>query len=153
MISTARAALVSILKGISAIGNVHAFERYSESVAQLDEWYRDGGEVNALFLRSSPSNPVQIAFGEQEQHVDFVLTWVKSVSDAQSSRQDFEDDVETVLDTLIAAHTLTGTVDNCTAPAAEPVDRVMLKIGDAEVLCDRVVIRFQAQKRAAVTYA
>ena len=158
-VALARAQVQIILQAVARIGVVHDWERFSNDPNIHDEWFYYEGKVRFWIIRSSPVSSTVLTCAEQARITEFELEGYMSVQDQNESRKDAETLVETVKDTFIAERTLNGTVVNSgdtfnkAGPEAEKITNVMLHIGERSELCHRMLVRFHAEERVAVTYS
>ena len=152
-LALARAQVKTVVETVSAIGIVHDYERFANEATSADEWFYAQGQVNFAIIRANSLGSTVLTCGEQERVTEFEIEWFLSVQDERASRKTAETGVESLKDALIAARTLGGTVANCTGPISEKIDNRMLHIGDRKELVHRMLVRFQAEERVAVTYA
>ena len=153
-IALQRAQVKTILLAVSGMGNVEDRGRFANEPLEAQKWYVRGGRVNGCMIYAKALKPEGFSCAEQVRRTAFVIKWLRSFTDADSSRKTSEEALQTLTGALLAERTLNGTADNCTEPEPTITDEPALyAIGEGKYLCDLLTVSFIAEEYVAVTYS
>lgn len=91
---SARTQLITRLKALNTLGQLHEFERYSKNTSDLAKLYAHNGIVAGGFLRWTTAKTSMYALGAFEHRHVFELVLIRGWNDAEQSQLVFDQSIE-----------------------------------------------------------
>lgn len=108
------------------VGVVYAYERYANADDKLREYYKDAdGMLRGWTIARESSPGERRAPAESDRTPVYVIRGFRAVSDADASASSFDDDVETVQDTLGEDVTCGGLAEHVEEPQLRVIEHRM----------------------------
>lgn len=146
-----RTALRAALLDVAGVGKVHEFERIGNAESFGPEHFIDGAKVNGWVI-STVVTKTRLAFSEKESTYRFTIRGLLSANDAAGSLRAAENLANAISDALFANPRLAAAATWSDPPEMDPIRTAKVAIGEREILCHIVVLRFVVYERAVVTY-
>jgi hypothetical protein len=90
-----------ILSGISGIGIVHDYDRFSKQWDKFLNLFQDEtGKINGITFRREKSLRSQQDFGEEENLDIFVFRVIMGLNDSEGTGIEFDDHLQNIMDTF-----------------------------------------------------
>lgn len=145
-----REQIAAIVAGISGVGVVHEYERWTATWKDfIDLFQDDGGKINGWMIRRIRT--VEEDWGGSGQylrHHSFRLTGIYGLQDAIASEITFQDDiVEPVCSALREERQLNDTADNSQPPQVKTIEERLF----GNVLCHYCEIELVADEIEVVS--
>ena len=105
--------IVADLNTIAAIGNVHAYERYSTRQSDLQNLYLYNGQLRGWYVRRVRRIERSPDLGRYTVDQPWRIRGFMALDDANQSELVFDDLVDAVVDTFRADDTLNSLIDSC----------------------------------------
>lgn len=120
--SAIRARIKSVLSGVTGIGTVHDYERYSLSPAEWLSLMTSGGQVNGWTIHRQSTSSEALTMGYLERHHQYRIAGVYAMNDAAASEVTLQAILEAVHDAFKSDRTLEGTAQAHDQIQVEAVD-------------------------------
>lgn len=137
-----RAAVVTILEGVTGIGAVHNYERLSSDLARLKSLHVVSNRINSWTVTRTATTSEYRTNTQYERQHQLVIRGYMSLDDAAESELTFQALVEAIEEAFRGDDTLDGTAEVCGPLQVERVEPVMF----AGVLCHFAELRLMAQE-------
>lgn len=149
ILADVRAALATLLSGVSGMGQVHRYLRLIVDEVTAKTLLVSGGRLNGWMVTLAEDDAYEetLATGARCRRIEatFALLGYWAVNDADASEESFTDLVQAVIDALRADHTLGGLV----IVAMPPQVRRFTHVTFGKVLCHHA--RIEVTVHAEVT--
>ena len=120
--SAIRARIKTVLEGVSGIGVVHDYERYSRSLSKWLELMRSNGTVNGWVIHREATSARADTMPTIHRVHRFRITGVYGLDDASATEKALQGLVESIFDAFTADITLAGTCISIDPLQIEAVD-------------------------------
>ena len=142
-LSTIRDRIKTVLEGVSGIGVVHDYERWSANWTDMLAHYQKNGKLNgwAISRRATPEEWATMPVVERSH--EFHISGIYSLNDAAASEKAFQDLVEAVAAALRNDPNLGGTCIEAGPVNVEVVEPRMF----GSVLCHYCLIKLPVHDR------
>ena len=120
--ATIRAKIKTIMEGVSGIGAVHDYERYSRSIASFFELMRSGGIVNGWVIHRSSAPATRDNMPTMMRHHKFRISGLYEINDTNASEKTLQALIDAIFTDFAADHTLGGTFLSCDPLQVDDID-------------------------------
>lgn len=105
-----RERIKAVLAGVSGMGNVHDYERFSADWGKFLALFKDGDDrVNGCMFARSSSGKRQSTLGEKEKYHIFTFRFFRGLMDESATGVEFDDFIDKVEDAFDADPSLEKT--------------------------------------------
>jgi len=143
-LSTIRAALKTVLEGVSGVGQVHDYRRYSKEWSTYKDAFESSDKIN--FLQISLANMSEIVHGSDSTARDvfnFVIEGAYGLKDEDETAKTVENLVESIIAVFRGNDRLNGTAEVVQYPIEADITIGMF----GNILCHQYVIRITIRDR------
>jgi hypothetical protein len=120
--SAIRAQIQDIMEGVSGIGVVHKYERYSKSIPKFLSLMTHEGKVNGWTIHRQETPSERISNPAVERYHLFAISGLYELDDEAGSEETFQALLEALVQAFHANITLNGTAVKCDPLSIDDVD-------------------------------
>lgn len=110
-LATIRAAIKSKLEGVTGIGQVHDYERYSKNTGDFKTFYLDTNKILGWHIRRLSNKQTRPYLGRWVIVNEWRLRGFRSLDDSAATEKTFDDLIEAITTAFKADDTLGGVID------------------------------------------
>jgi hypothetical protein len=104
-----RAEIKTILEAVSGIGVVHAYERYSRSLAEFFSLMTSGGKVNGWMIHRVSTDSRRETYPMIWRYHEFKIMAIYELDDVNASEVTFQAILDAIFEAFKSKNTLNGT--------------------------------------------